>query len=435
MGIGNRDMNTSQDKHALSRIAKPLSFRANFSWTFLGNAVYAGCQWGMLMVLAKLGTPEMVGQFSLGLAVTAPVFGFARLQLRTVQATDATREYDFGDYLALRILCIVLAISVTTAIIVLSGYGVETALIIFAIGFAKALENMSDVYYGFFQQRERMDCTAKSLLIKGPISLFALTMGVWLSGGVFWGVVSMAVMWGLLLILYDMRNAILIREKAVDLYPRWHLPTLARLARLAFPLGIVTTLLSLNTNIPRYTIQDHWGVAALGVYSAMDYLMVAGNTVIQALGQSASPRLSQYYATGNRIAFQKLLIRLVGFGVMVGISAILAALVAGREILTLIYTPEYATQNHVFVLLMISACLSYMASLLGYGMTAARHFRAQVPLFAIVVVTTALASHWLIPQYGLQGAAFALIASLVVYVLGSASIVFHALVQNSFVQR
>ncbi len=46
----------------------PLSLRANFSWTFVGNVVYAGSQWGMLVVLAKLGTPEMVGQFSLGLA-------------------------------------------------------------------------------------------------------------------------------------------------------------------------------------------------------------------------------------------------------------------------------------------------------------------------------------------------------------------------------
>ncbi|MGI8856402.1 MAG: hypothetical protein ACR2JW_11675, partial [Thermomicrobiales bacterium] len=49
------------------------SLRANFSWTFVGNVVYAACQWGMLVVLAKLGSPEVVGQFALGLAITAPV--------------------------------------------------------------------------------------------------------------------------------------------------------------------------------------------------------------------------------------------------------------------------------------------------------------------------------------------------------------------------
>lgn len=68
-------------------------------WTFIGNVVYAGCQWGMLVVLTKLGSPEMVGQFALGLAITAPVFRFADLRLRNVQATDTRREYLFGDYL------------------------------------------------------------------------------------------------------------------------------------------------------------------------------------------------------------------------------------------------------------------------------------------------------------------------------------------------
>ncbi len=29
------------------------SLRWNFSWTFVGNIIYSGCQWGMLVVLAK----------------------------------------------------------------------------------------------------------------------------------------------------------------------------------------------------------------------------------------------------------------------------------------------------------------------------------------------------------------------------------------------
>src|SRR5271157_5932336 len=79
---------------------KGLTLRGNFTWTFAGNVVYSRSQWGMLMVLAKLGSPEMVGQFALGLAVTTPIIMFANLQLRGVQATDARREYRFGHYLA-----------------------------------------------------------------------------------------------------------------------------------------------------------------------------------------------------------------------------------------------------------------------------------------------------------------------------------------------
>ncbi|MGD2165907.1 MAG: lipopolysaccharide biosynthesis protein, partial [Anaerolineae bacterium] len=81
-----------------------LSLRANFSWTFVGNAIYAATQWGMLIVLAKLGSPEWVGQFALGLAITVPIMAFATLKTRLVQATDARHQYLFGDYLSLRLL-------------------------------------------------------------------------------------------------------------------------------------------------------------------------------------------------------------------------------------------------------------------------------------------------------------------------------------------
>jgi len=41
--------------NAISNIIvnKPLSLIRNFSWTLIGTGLYAFCQWGMLVVLAK----------------------------------------------------------------------------------------------------------------------------------------------------------------------------------------------------------------------------------------------------------------------------------------------------------------------------------------------------------------------------------------------
>ena len=79
-------------RNAMSNISinKPLSLTRNFSWTLIGTLeLYAFCQWGMLVVLAKLCSTLMVGQCALALAITAPVFVFVGLNLRTVQVTDA----------------------------------------------------------------------------------------------------------------------------------------------------------------------------------------------------------------------------------------------------------------------------------------------------------------------------------------------------------
>src|SRR5438876_268553 len=64
---------------------RPLSLRGNFCWSLVGNVIYAACQCGILMTISRLGSPEMLGQFALGLAVTTPVLAFGNLKAKGVQ--------------------------------------------------------------------------------------------------------------------------------------------------------------------------------------------------------------------------------------------------------------------------------------------------------------------------------------------------------------
>jgi O-antigen/teichoic acid export membrane protein len=413
---------------------KPLSLRRNFSWTFVGNAVYAACQWGMLVVLAKLGSPEMVGQFTLGLAVTAPVVMFTNLQLRAIQATDANKQYRFCDYLGLRLIMTGLALVAIAIITISAGYRWQTSLVILLVGLAKAFESISDVFYGLIQQYERMDRIAVSLMLKGPLSLLMLAGGVYISGSVVWGLVGLVCAWALLLFSYDIPSGALIlnqmqtaQKTTLTLKPRWHLSTLRQLVSLCLSLGFVMMLISLNTNIPRYFIEQYLGERELGIFSAIAYMMVAGNMVVFALGESASPRLAKYYAVGNGVAFRKLLLQLVGIAVLLGGVAVLIASVAGRQLLSLLYQPEYAQHTDLFLWLMVAAGIGYISSFLGYGMTAARYLRIQMPLFITVAGTSALSCLWLLPKLGLLGSAIALISSAVIQGLFSFGVIIHSM--------
>jgi O-antigen/teichoic acid export membrane protein len=400
----------------------------------------------MLMVLAKLGSPEEVGQFALSLAITAPVITFASLFLRGVQATDAKDQYRFGDYLALRISTTVLALLTIAGIVFLTGYKGETALVILVVGLAKACEAISDVLYGLLQKHERMDRIAKSMMIKGPLSLIALSLGVYLTGSVVWGAIGLALVWALILVGYDIRNGVWIlaspqtwpsRKFAAEaaglskLRPHWSITTLRSLVRLTLPLGFVMLLISLNPNIPRYFVVGYLGERELGIFAAMAYIMVAGDTVVGALGQSAVPRLAKYYAEGMTEAFNALLLKLVGIGALLGVMGVLVVLVAGSEILTLLYGPEYATHVDVFVWLMVAAGIQYAASLLGYGMSAARYFTVQMPLMAGVAAVTTIACMGFIPYVGLSGAALAMVTSAVFMLAGAATIIKYAISKNS----
>lgn len=441
------DINTDMYDSSHALVSKPLnrptastrlSLRHNFCWNLIGNTIYAGCQWGMLVALAKLTSVEMVGRFALGLAITAPIILLSQLQLRGIQATDVADEFEFGHYLALRLLTTAMAILAITGFIAIGGYSLETALVIMAVGVAKSFESVSDVYYGLMQRHERMDRIAISRLVKGPLSLIAFSSIVYFSGDVLWGIIGYAGVWALLLISYDIKSAqatikeykpswTKIDSQRQQITPVFYRHKLLQLAWLTLPLGLVMALLSLNVNIPRYFIQHYFGEAELGVFAALAYLVIVGNTIVAAMGQSVVPQLSIYYANGEIKRYQKLIIQLLGIGIFIGVAGVLLAVVFGRPLLSLLYRPQYANHTSIFNWLMVAGGVMSVASFLGYGMMAARYIKAQLPLFISVVLTTYLSSLWLIPNYGLHGAVYSIIAGTLIQIIGSGIIIALAL--------
>jgi O-antigen/teichoic acid export membrane protein len=412
--------------------------KANFLWMMLANGIYALCQWGMLIVLAKLGSPEVVGHFALAAAVTAPVLMITNMQLRGVQATDAKKEYFLSDYLSVRMLSTVIALCVVLLILQLGHFGKAAFLATVMLALAKSVESLSDVFYGFFQQQEKMAFMAKSMIIKGILSVAVLGVVFYLSSSLPWALGGLLCAWSLVFMFYDWRmgtkllttvegaaQARLMASSITSFKERQCI--LFRIVVLAFPLGIVMGIISLNANIPRYAIEKFLGSRELGIFAALAYATVAVNMFIQALGQAVSPRLARHFADGDVKGFKALLRKMILVNLVIGLAGLLLVFLGGEKILTLIYTREYAVYSTLFVVLMISATLSGIASALGYAMTAARQFNLQVPLFVTVLISTGLISFLMIPRYALYGAAIALIASALIQTVGAGWIVQRAI--------
>jgi len=152
------------------------SLRRNFSWTLAGNLAYAGCQWAVVVAIAKLGSPELVGKFTLAVAVCAPIMLAAGLGLRTVQANDVGRERPFSIYLGLRVATTLAAV-VAIALVAVVGYrGAVPVVLAYAV--AKSAEAISEIIWGQLQQQERMAQIARSMVAKGVTSVIGVTLAL-----------------------------------------------------------------------------------------------------------------------------------------------------------------------------------------------------------------------------------------------------------------
>jgi len=398
---------------------KPLSLRENFSWTFVGNVVSAVCQWGILTTFVKLGNPEMVGKFALGLAIAIPVTTFSMMQLRAVQVTDARHEYAFRDYFGTRLLLGFLGILIISGIAYFGGYSKDTAWVIFLVGLIKSITSLCDIVHGLFQRYERMNLSAGSLMIRGVCSLVAVFIAMRLFGEIIPALVAMAIVYLIIFFAYDISLGYkLLSFKAGpgrvnSMAPSFDTRTTLRLVWLALPLGLVMFFGTLQNSIPKYILEAFHGEASLGYFAAIAYPMAIGTLVINAMGQSASPRLANYCAN-NFTSYIHLVRKLLLIGLGMGILFIGGVALFGKLALTILYSADYAEHQAVFTLLACGTAIAFMVSFYGYSFTAARLFKTQLIMRIITCSLTVLAAFCLIPSYGLYGAAITTIITFLV---------------------
>jgi len=378
-----------------------------FRLVLLSNIVYSACQWACVVALAKLGHPTDVGAYALGVAITSPILMLANFQGRNLIASDVRNEYSFGEHLSFRLVCFALAMSSIAAVLAIKRDSHGLGWIILTVGVAQCFDYISETVFGLLQRHDRLDRVAFSLILKGPLSLVSLAVTMKVTHNVLWAVIGLAGGRFLVLMIVDIRNAFLVAGpyKLV-----WNLRTHRSLFITAFPLGLISALGVFNINIPRYFIETYLGKHDLGLFSALASLIGAGNLVIAALASCSVVGLAKAWVACDTPKYRALSLQLVAVSLLLGGLGVFVALIAGHTILGVLFSPDYAKNTGAFARMMIAGAFGYLVSAQGYAMTAARKLVQQIPMLASAAVITAVASWYLIPARGLEGAAEAWVA-------------------------
>jgi len=421
----------------------------NLVWSLSGAAIYSACRLAVFAVLARVGGLGMTGGYGLALAICTPPFLLGRMNLRTVLATDVSEEHALSSYFGLTSVTSVLTIFAIVGYVVLKGLDAQSAWVIGLVALAQGLDSISEIVAGMLQRRERMVQVGISRTLAGVLSLAFISALVLPTGSLVWGMIGLNVAAAVRLLGYDLRAAArLVHKKAAySVTGAWHaaashlshrrlLSPIWRLAVQAFPLGIVTMLVSLNDNIPRYFIENlpSLGREQLGLFVPAAGLVTVALVVARAVCNVFSPRMAGCYVRGDAVGMR----RLVGAIVMVGsILAIVAVAVAwrfGDAIMGFAFGPKFRAAGETFAVMMIVASLWSMTNVLGVSITAMRRFRVQIPIHCFSVSVLTVACWATIPTYGIQGAAWALVASAVLTLVCFATVFFaglHAITASS----
>jgi O-antigen/teichoic acid export membrane protein len=221
------------------------------------------------------------------------------------------------------------------------------------------------------------------------------------------------------LALHDIRIA---RKRAAFFSPSGLRPSfdgkvLRQIVPHALPLALAALLVMVTVYLPRLVVERTTDLSTLGYFAAITALAMAPNRLVNSLGIAVGVRLARQHAAGERGDFLRLLSGMVSTVALVGAVGIVIAVIYGDEILSLIYTSDYAQHSTLFAWAVGAAVLRSVADVLKFGMIASRRFWTMCVQYGAVALVACIASLALIPRYGVNGAGIALVVIFAAHVI------------------
>lgn len=408
------------------------SLRVNTLYAIAGTSCYHAGQLGVVVLLAKFASAEIQGQYFLALAIATPVVMFFGLELRAAFVSDAGNVHTFGTYDRLCRLMMWPAGVILAGVVVWRTLGAEDGwgppLMLAGLFAGRVAWALSEVGWGTYQRRERLDLLAASVALRGVALLLPFAVLVPACHGLAArnvlaparvadaaavAALCYALGGGALLVYFDRPR---VRDGQLwDVSTTGH--ALRALARQTLPLGAVALIINLCDSYPRLVFERGSvvdGQSQLGYFGSLAYITLIGNLVVIQAGTAAANRLSAFYQ-GDLAAFTRLGLRLLLLALLIGGAVLVVALTCGRWLLAALYTAEHARFHVEFCIIVSAHCLALLTNVLGIATTQMRLFGLQVPAQVLTLVATVIAAETLIPgSTPVRGAAWTVVIRAVV---------------------
>lgn len=323
--------------------------------------------WIQLSLITKVLSLQVVGVYTLSLAISNPVFQFFSLQLSPLYVTNRDHSYSFSDFFALRLITSVASMFfcfVLVAIVFKSDLGsIGISLLVF---FNYAIDSVIDIFKADFQRNNRFNYLATCSIIQSAagliffcVSLLCINnLALALALGCAGKVISFSV-------YYKNKSSL----RVSDITKPFSCKFTYRLVQKAFPLGISLLVGSLNVNISKYIVNYKFGIQDQAAYSSLSYVVVLGTLIVAPIGQVLMPKLSQLFAQGD---YKSIKFYHKGFVVIIiiwGGLLTIGSYLLGYKALRILFSPEIAEYYWLLPYIIGFSVPLFVASANGYVLT------------------------------------------------------------------
>jgi len=393
--------------------------RASYVWNTMAGIVLAFQSVVMLFVLMRVCDLETAGIFTIAYANAMLFLNMGEYGMRNYQVSDVEPRFGFKDYLVSRgittvamVLCAGIWIAWSA---VADGYSVEKTLVLILMCLFKVVDSIEDIFYGNFQQHERLDLAGKLLTFRLGSTLVMFSLAAVASRSL---VIAM-----MFSTVYTTAFLVIALCWA---YRRYRLPagwgafsrkSVVDLLVSCLPLFLAAFLIYYIGNAPKYAIntlmtdsdQALYGFIAMPVFVVSLFAsfiytpMIAPVSLLWIEGDSA----------GVVRAFSK---QVVWIGAITGLS-VLGAWLVGVPVLDWLYNTDLSSYRIELCVLVAGGGFLALATLFMIGVTVIRLQKRLIIGYLAVALIALLSSNPVVGTWGIAGASWVYLVFMVLLAL------------------
>ena len=367
-------------------------------------------------LLARTLLPESYGKYTFAFSLTAIFAIFIDLGLNTLIIRDISRQKKvLGRYIN-NILTMQIVSSVLMSIglfvcINLLNYPKDTTYAVYIIGLAVVITSFSSIVGSIFRAFEQMQY--ESIIETTKNLAFLALSAIFLLNG--YGLITVCFIFLFTTILQFLFYWRVYIKKFSKPRLEFNFDFWKYLIKTGFSFAITGIFVVIYGRISTIMLSLMLGDSAVGLYNAPYNLIVALSFIPGAFLASIFPVLSAYFVSSKE-TLKKAYYLSFKYLLTISVPLVIGIFILSEKIILLIFGQEYLQSTIVLKILIWIQLFAFISWLMGIILNSAEKQKLFAYATGSGVIVNIVLNFFLIPQFGIKGAAFAtLITQITVF--------------------
>lgn len=358
----------------------------------VGNIAYGIMQWSVIVLIIKLGTKVELGAYTYGLAVIAPILLLMSFDYNTLIVTKP-ELYKSMLYFTRWLNMIIALIIYSLFIYFFSTIETHLYKLMIVIALSKLADSLIEIDYSYYIKANQHWKVGLYKIVFSIFQFSLIVIGYYVFTNLF-----------LALLIYSLSVIIFATYKNRKYLTIKHLnwQQLYVLIKIGMPLSIALFLSSLNTNIPKYILENNNSLIDVGIFSSLIIIYSAGNIFYYSLYNFLLPRVVNQ--KHNKRFLQRLLFTILGGNIVVVLSLLILLPFNVDHLIQTLFNKHYLSFKNEFLLIIYSSFAVYSSILLDLFINTFQKYVYNTVTQIISVLVVLIGSISLIPIYSVFGA-------------------------------